>query len=180
MKDIPPSGVLGPWWPKNAAPHYLTAIPHTSGTAQFCAFPRIASRGHVFVDAPVFLLYGKHWNRHKGFGVVHILAEHGNEIPLKHYHGSVRPRIVPMCPKHPSPDALDAVARFVANICSHRAGINCEFNGMRGDHRPLIIKGLAGTVVLELRDCSETGSPYYSVVTAMTATNVRGTQIGSL
>lgn len=141
-----------------------------------CDFPMVKSGAHVFQAAPVFLLYGKHWGKHKGFGVVHILAEHANEIPLVK---SIA-RVVPRCPKTPTPQAVLAVSRFVAAICTRKADIACEFAGMIGNHRPIIIKTYAGTVILEYRICTESNSPYYSVVTAMSSTKAKGSVIGSL
>jgi len=168
--------VRNPWWPKPDAPHFATVISHPSGTVQICDFPMIRSGAHVFQAGPVFLLYGKQWGKHNGFGVVHILAEHANEIPLVKSHA----RLVPRCPKAPTPQAVLAVSLFVADICSTKARIACEFAGMRGNHRPIIVKTHAGTVILEYRICKETRSPYYSVVTAMSSTKAKGSVIGSL
>ncbi|MDT8992693.1 hypothetical protein RQP54_17610 [Curvibacter sp. APW13] len=175
-KPVPSSDALGLWWPKPSEPHFLHVVGHPQGAMTMCDFPQLVTKGHVFQAAPVILLYGKHWKKNKGFGVSHILEEHHNEIPLVKKLG----RVVSTCPRHPTPAAVSAVAQFVADICARYADIACEYAGMRGDHRPLIIKSRKGTVVLEYRQCNETASPYYSVVTAMSSTKAKGTVIGAL
>jgi hypothetical protein len=141
-----------------------------------CDFPLVVAGGHEFPAGPVYLLFGKQWGRHKGYGVVHILAEHANEIPLAR---SIA-KVVPKCPKIATPQAVQAVARFVADICSKRAEIACEFEDLQGDHRPLIVKGRAGTVVLECFAGSGNSLPYYSVVTARSDTKMKGRVIAAL
>jgi hypothetical protein len=114
----------------------------------------------------VLLLYGKHWDRHRGFGFVHILEGHWREIGILNKQADL--------------NSISAVATFVAEICGKGAKISCEFADIRGRHKPLIVKGTRGTVVLELKQCHETNDAYYSVVTAMRTTKIKGSVIGAL
>lgn len=157
---------LSVWWPRPHEPHFSWVVPHPTKGDSFCEFPEIQAHGHTFEAAEVFLLYGKHWDRNKGFGVIHILEGHSREIDLK--------------TKEPSPAAVSRVASFVASICARGAKITCEFADLRGNHRPVIVRSSAGTVVLEYKSCRETGLGYYSVVTAMAATKAKGSVIGAL
>lgn len=158
--------VSSTWWPRRSPPNQLWVVPHPVGGDSFFDFPRLRSPWHTFEAGPVFLLHGKHWQRNRGFGVVHILAGHWRELGLNSMD--------------PSPQAADAVARFVAGVCARHAKVYCEFEGMRGDHRPVIIKGFKGTVILECRECPVSGEAYYSVVTAMKTTKAKGPEIGAL
>jgi hypothetical protein len=165
IRRPPPKG-LSPWWPRPYAPHYSWVIPHPVEGLAFCLFPEIKACGHVFAEADVFLLYGRHWDRSKGFGCLHIIEGHWREIGLKS--------------KEPDLTAVAHVAEFVAAICSRGAQITCEFASLRGDHRPMIIRAPGGMVVLEYKTCRDTGIGYYSVVTAMAATKAKGPVIGAL
>jgi hypothetical protein len=75
----------------------------------------------------VLLLYGKHWDRHRGFGFVHILEGHWREIGILNKQADL--------------NSISAVATFVAEICGKGAKISCEFADIRGRHKPLIVKG---------------------------------------
>jgi hypothetical protein len=147
-------------------PHFSWVIPHPTKDYSFFDFPQISRFGHTFEAAPVFLLFGKHWDRHKGFGVLHILAGHWREIGLQDHAVNST--------------SVAAVAHFVAGICAKGAKISCEFSDLRGNHKPLIIKGMKGTVVLELKRCNVANDAYYSVVTAIATTKAKGSVVGAL
>lgn len=157
---------LSSWWPRPHAPDKLWAIEHPKGGYTFGDFPPLTSQGHTFVAGPIYLLYGDHWGRHNGYGIVHILEGHWRELKL--------------AGKDANPKSVADVASFVSRIISRRAAIHCEFAGMRGNHRPLVVKAGNGLAVLEEREDSGTGESYYSVVTAMVNANQRGSRIGTL
>jgi hypothetical protein len=157
---------LSIWWPRPEAPDNLWAIEHPRGGHTFGHFPALTNKGYTFVGGPIYLLYGEHWGRHNGFGIVHILEGHWRELKLDH--------------KDANPKTVAFVANFVSRIIACRATIHCEFAGMKGNHRPLVVKGGQGMSVLEAREDAETGEPYYSVVTAMRSASPKGLLIGNL
>lgn len=125
-------------------------------------FPVLHERYHIdFPEGIIVLKYGEHKRANRGFGVVHILAEHTSD--LKKY--ALEPN-------------EKGVADYVALIISSGAKIFSEFSGVRGNHRPMIIKSSVGTVVLEKQDIE--GKTVYSVVSAFGRKTGVGTQIGTI
>lgn len=51
---------------------------------------------------------------------------------------------------------------------------------MSGNHKPVVVKGGNGSVVLAPMVDHRTGDFYYSVVTAFRGTNAKGPEIGTL
>ncbi|MGX7001433.1 hypothetical protein [Caballeronia sp. KNU42] len=158
--------VLSSWWPRTGKPDALWAIEHPRGGAVFCELPRMVAPGHTFENGPVYLLLGEHWSRHRGYGAVHIIEGHWKEIKLS--------------AKAVSPDNVTAVSAFVARVLTRRARIHCEFASMRGKHKPIVVKGGNGSVVLEPMVDRSSREFYYSVVTAFRDTNAKGPEIGTL
>lgn len=158
--------MLSVWWPRPKSPHHLWVIPHPNGTHEICKFPRISKHSHVFEAAPVFLLFGQQFSKSHGYGYTHILEGHWKEIGLK--------------TKNPSPESVSMIARFVSEICTKKSLITCEFESMKGNHKPIIVRATKGTAVLQHKTCNVTRESYYSVVTAMVATKAKGSVIGAL
>jgi hypothetical protein len=157
---------LSNWWPRQETPDKLWTIENPKGGHAFGHFPPLTNKGHAFVGGPIYLLYGEHWRRHNGYGIVHILEDHWRELKLDS--------------KDANPKAVEFVADFVSRIIARRAAIHCEFASTKGNHRPLVVKGGQGMAVLEEREDADTGEPYYSVVTAMRSANRSGSLIGNL
>jgi hypothetical protein len=127
------SVALSSWWPRPGRPNALWAIEHPRGSAVFCELPKMVAPGHIFESGPVYLLFGEHWSRHRGYGVLHILEGHWKEIKLSR--------------KEASPGTVTAVSAFVAGVLTRRAKIHCEFASMRGKHKPIVVKGGSGSAV---------------------------------
>src|ERR1700712_2440478 len=154
------SVALSSWWPRPGVPNALWAIEHPSGNTVFCELPKMIAPGHIFESGPVYLLLGEHWNRHRGYGAVHILEGHWKEIKLSR--------------KALSQGNVTAVSAFVARGLTRRAKIHCESASMRGKHKPIVVvKGGNGSVVLEPMVDRSTREFYYSVVTAFRDANAK-------
>jgi hypothetical protein len=157
---------LHEWWPRNERPHKLWVVEHPKLGVSFYNFPKIVNRTHIFAQADVYLLFGAHWDKNKGYGCVHILKEHWREFKLSSADAS--------------PASIKIVADFVASILTRKTSVLCEFSGHTGDYRPIVVKGKKGAVVLQLRLDEPSGEEYYSVVSAFTNPNVHGQAIGTL
>lgn len=111
-------------------------------------FPTLSANYSTDFPAGLIVLrHGNHKSFGKGFGYIHILAEHTEDLTL---HGL-------------SHDETGVIA-YIQLIISSGAQIHCEFSDLRGNHRPLIINFRVGTVVLEKKILN--GTICYSVVTA--------------
>lgn len=123
-------------------------------------FPLLSEKFRVdFPVGKIVLKIGEHRGANRGFGVIHILAEHTADLT-----------------KHELSLDENGVADYVALILQSGAQIFSEFNSLRGFHRPMIIYSRAGTVVLERQEIN--GESVYSVVTAFARKNPRGQKIG--
>lgn len=134
--------------------------PASQNNLVYGSIPEIKFRDDYFVSGDIFLRYGEHRGPNKGFGVVHIWAEHEKELKQIGYNTE------------------DDVPRFVMDIIKPRSRIFCEFNSMRGNHRLAILKSKLGIVYVELKQNSQ-NEQFYSVVTAFPKGKARGTEIGS-
>ena len=105
--------------------------------------------------------HGEHRGVNRGFGIVHILAEHTSDLR-----------------RNQLPYNETGVIQFVELILKNGAQIFSEFSGTRGVHRPMIICSRVGTVILEPQQIA--GEMVYSVITAFGGTTPRGTQIGMI
>ncbi|EKF9707696.1 TPA: hypothetical protein PMC41_003348 [Vibrio cholerae] len=127
----------------------------------FGSIPEISFRGSFFIGADIFLRYGEHRGVNRGFGAVHIWAEHSKDLIELGY------------------PTRDDVARFVSDLIRPRCPIYCEFNNPRGNHRLAVLKTAIGVVYLE-QTYNQENEPFYSVVTAFPKGKAHGTQIGSV
>lgn len=112
-----------------------------------------------FPTGIIVLKHGEHKGAGRGFGAIHILAEHTADLKRNGL----------------SFDEA-GVCRYIEMILQTGAGIYCEFDNLRGPQRPMIIWSRIGTVILERQ--KKNGLIYYSVVTAFGGTKARGTKIG--
>jgi hypothetical protein len=130
-----------------------------SQTPSFGTFPRIDSKGIVFLEGEIYLKYGEHRGPNRGFGMEHIWAEHQDSLISNGYT-----------------DQMD-VARYVSDIIKPNASIHSEFAEMR-NKRVQIVKSAVGMVILEER-LDGYNTPIYSVVTAYLG-KAQGPKIGAL
>lgn len=123
-------------------------------------FPVLPKQYRItFPTGQIVLKHGEHKGANRGFGVIHILAEHKADLTrfgLSHDE--------------------TGVTLYVEMILQSGARIFSEFNSLRGNHRPMIVYSRIGTVILERQEIS--GQIVYSIVTAFGRTNPRGSQIG--
>lgn len=125
-------------------------------------FPILSEQYRIaFPTGQIILKHGEHKGANRGFGVVHILAEHKADLTrfgLSHDE--------------------TGVTLYVEMILQSGAKIFSEFSDIRGNHRPMIVYSRIGTVILERKEIE--GKSVYSVVTAFGRTSPRGTQIGTM
>lgn len=114
-----------------------------------------------FPEGAIVLKLGEHRGANRGFGVLHILAEHAADLE-----------------KHSLTADETGVCAYVELILTTGAGIYSEFAALRGYHRPMVVYSRVGTVVLERQEID--GETVYSVVTAFARTSPRGVKIGSI
>lgn len=123
-------------------------------------FPILSEQYRItFPTGQIVLKHGEHKGANRGFGVIHILAEHKADLTrfgLSHDE--------------------TGVTLYVEMILQSGARIFSEFNNLRGNHRPMIVYSRIGTVILERQEIS--GQIVYSIVTAFGRTSPRGSQIG--
>lgn len=122
--------------------------------------PEINFRDDSFVGGDIFLRHGEHRGPNRGFGVVHIWAEHEKDLRKIGFNSQ------------------NEVSRFVSEIIRPRLPIYCEFNDARGNHRLAVLKSSKGIVYLEMKQNAD-NEQFYSVVTAFPKGKARGTIIGS-
>jgi hypothetical protein len=116
--------------------------------------PRVLERKDgpvLFEEGQVNLREGFHLGPNRGFGVTHILAEHSAELCKLGYEVSPQ-----------------GVIFYVQGIFQPGAAIYCEYASMKGGHRPLIVHGQKGMLVLQPKGLS------YNVVTAYFSRNPKG------
>lgn len=114
-----------------------------------------------FPIGKIVLKHGEHRGPNRGFGIVHILAEHKSDLT-----------------NHSLKHSSDGVIDYVSLILRSGAKIYSEFASVRGFHRPTVIWSSVGTVVLERQIIN--GQNIYSVITAFGRKSAKGTQIGTL
>lgn len=123
-------------------------------------FPLLSEKFRVdFPTGKIVLKTGEHRGANRGFGVVHILAEHTADLA-----------------RHELSLDENGVADYVALFLQSGAQIFSEFDNLRGFHRPMVVYSRIGTVVLERQEIN--GDSVYSVVTAFARKNPRGQKIG--
>ena len=114
-----------------------------------------------FPVGKIVLKYGEHRKANRGFGVVHILEEHKDDLT-----------------RHGLPHNEEGVILYIEMILQGGARIFSEFSAVKGAHRPMIIYSRVGTVILERTQILD--EIVYSVVTAFGGVTPRGTQIGTI
>lgn len=142
--------------PKNR----LLMHPET-GAEHFGYVPEMKSKGETIHAGPIILRIGRHTGPSRGFGVNHIWDEHYPDLMKQGYT-----------------TAIDSV-KFVSTIIQPGVPIYCEFNDIRGKHRPTVLRTSAGLVILEPVRLGN-GELVYSVITAYMKRNASGTKIGEI
>ena len=133
-----------------------------TGTDVFGKIPEIIFRKtDFFQEGLIYLKHGDHYGANRGFGAVHIWAEHENVLRDLGY------------------TTIDDVPNFVSKIIQEHAPIHCEFNNMKGNHRIAVLKSSIGVAYLEHRTDGD-NNIFYSVVTAFTKGKAHGPQIGTV
>lgn len=112
-----------------------------------------------FPTGIIVLKHGEHKGAGRGFGAIHILAEHTADLKRNGLSFDE-----------------DGVCRYIEMILQTGAGIYCEFDNLKGLQRPMIVRSRIGTVILERQKIN--GLTFYSVVTAFGGTKARGIKIG--
>jgi hypothetical protein len=135
----------------------LVMNPET-GLSSFGKLDEMRSGSIIFPAGDIYLKTGEHSGPHRGFGVAHILAEHGNEIE----------------PKSSAPEV--DVARFVLSIIRPGSPVYFEQARLRGARRVSIVRSANGTAILEFQGTR--GNAHYSVITAFRNAKAHGTKIG--
>lgn len=137
-----------------------TKIAHpTSGENAFGYLHETLSRGDTLPAGPIILKVGQHRGPNRGFGLNHIWDEHQDDIIKIGY------------------DSAEKAIQYVADIIQPGMPVHCEFNDMRGNHRPAVLRSRKGSVILELKQ-DGAGNHEYSVITAYPNKNVHGTRVG--
>jgi hypothetical protein len=103
----------------------------------------------------IYLKFGEHTGKNRGFGMTHIWIEHQSELIKLGYL------------------TIDDVPRYVSEIIVPGASIHIE-----DVRRPTILRSAKGIAILELKQFGEVCE--YSVVTAYPRKNAHGSIIGQL
>jgi hypothetical protein len=139
----------------------MKVIVHNPATANgsFGYIPQITNRGEIIPDGEIYLLKGRHSGPNKGFGAVHIWAEHRKEMAARGFKNE------------------SDVASYVATII--RTGTPIYFSGEnRKRIRITTVRSAIGTAVLEYSHSEKIA--YWSVVTAYSANKKHGTLVGTV
>lgn len=137
------------------------------GTEIFATIPAVrlffskTNTSLILEAAPVYLLEGKHHGPHRGFGVVHIWAEHEKEIKADGFK------------------TIIDVPAYVANILRPPSVIYFEDRDLK-NKRVSTVRLRTGSAFLEYFPQTKENPSYWSVVTAYSHTRTRGSIVGSL
>lgn len=138
----------------------------------FGVFPEITKYGLNFPMGPIYLLNGEHRGKNRGFGLEHIVAEHGHQ--LRNQFKNL--------------ECVNTMAiHYVADLLSAGMPIYCEFDGLPSAsvkhsysaHKSTVVNSAKGSVVLELRLDGQ-NQHFYAVITAFNRRQGKGTEIGRL
>lgn len=111
----------------------------------------------IFPAGPVYLKRGEHLGPERGFGLIHIVAEHSDDVKRQGF----------------DPLLEEGVAGFVADIFVRGIKIHSEFAG----GKVMLVKREGSVAVIQLRQDGE-GRSIYSVVTAFNG-KAKGPVIGT-
>lgn len=131
-----------------------------TGLHIFGKIPEISLRGNYFHPGEIYLRHGEHWSDSRGFGAQHIWIKHEKELINFGY------------------SSFEDVPRFISDIIVDKAPIHCEFEN-KGKQKISIVRSSTGMVFLEERNGRE-NEIFYSVITAFTGKQARGTKIGTV
>lgn len=123
--------------------------------------PEAKLSGTVIPAGPIYLPHGRHRGPHSGFGVVHIWAEHADEMIKQGF------------------PEIDDVPAYVASLIYEGAPIHFPATRSMRATRLQVIAGIRGIVVLEERQDGENNT-FYSIVTAIPGGRRDGPRIGKV
>ena len=137
-----------------------TPVLHPSGGTCFGTLSEMRAPGLTLPAGEIRLFRGRHTGPNRGFGAVHIWAEHKREMAALGF------------------DAYDDVAGFVATIVRQGTPV---FFGDRNWRalRVMAVRSRSGTGILEHREPRD-GDAHWSIVTAYTGTRTHGTRVGTV
>lgn len=141
---------------------YIRVLNPKTGTDIFGLFPEIDQLAVYLPPGKIHLCHGEHVGPNRGFGIEHILAEHGGQIARAH------PSLARLNPH-------DMVIGYVNKILLRQAPIFIEADNV---NRPVVIHTVTGGVILERRGPEH--ATWYSVVSAYNRKTRRGIVMASL
>lgn len=115
-----------------------------------------------FPPGEIVLKYGQHLAPNRGFGYIHIIAEHTADLD-----------------KHNLEHTIEGVIAYIQLIIKAGAGIYSEFFHSKGNYIPTVFWSKIGMVVLQ-REQLSTGETRYSIVTAYGKQSPVGQKIGNI
>lgn len=137
--------------------------PHT-GLEVFGVLPMLRLAPGLQTPAcPIFLHEGRHAGPHRGFGALHILAEHRLEV-MRHVRET-------NCP-----DDLLLVALYVAKLLLPRTPLYYEAQSYRHT-RVSAVRVNTGTCILQFEQEQE---PYWHVITAFERRQGKGIEVARI
>lgn len=148
-------------WNSLKGPQNKLVTHPASQTDSFGYVPEITSKGETIYGGRIILRTGRHKGPNRGFGVNHIWDEHHPELIKLGYL------------------TVHDTVNFVEKIIQPGTPIYCEFNDLRGNHRPTVLRTSVGLVVLEPVNLGD-GELVYSVVTAYMKRSASGTKVGQI
>ena len=119
----------------------------------------LALDGRKYVTAPIHLFSGRHLGANRGFGALHIWAEHQKEMAKAGLYN------------------YDQVPSFVERIVAPNTPLHFEGGSFRST-RLIAVKSSFGTAILEWREQRE--AAIWSVVTAYLAPRASGKLVGKI
>ena len=126
-------------------------------------FPTIkAPNTEEFPTGEIVLKYGDHLTQSRGYGYVHILAEHTADLD-----------------KHKLPHNIEGVLEYIRMIIKPGAGVYTEFFMSKNKYIPTIFWTKVGIVILQ-REELPNGTNRYSVITAYGKQSPVGQKIGTI
>lgn len=131
-----------------------------TGTPVFGVFPALSVPGVEFESGPIYLRFGVHLGRNRGWGLEHIWQGHfGSSLTFQ--------------------DAEPKVTGLLNSIIVPGAAIHYEYGLGKAENRSTVFRSSSGIVIVE-KKLDGSNQVFYSVVTAFPARRANGSVIGTL